>query len=121
MTRPFGRLLNRSSKTSRRALRAGKPSDEPHIVGFALLVGFAAAYGDEDPGAVGRIDDIGPAQCAHLAAPHPRHEQQSRDHGIEATALGGHLVGLDAAGPRRRGRWHVARTAARSESPNGGA
>ena len=38
---------------------------EPHIVGFAVLVGFAAAYGDEDPGAVGRIDDIGPAQCAH--------------------------------------------------------
>ena len=28
-----------------------------------------------------------PAQRAHLAPPHPRHEEESRDHGVEATPL----------------------------------
>ena len=38
---------------------------------------------------------IGPAQRAHLTAPHPRHEQQSRDHRIEPPPLESNLVGLD--------------------------
>ena len=47
------------------------------------------------PVAVGRIGDVGPAQGADLAPPHAGHEEQSRDHGIEAAALEGDLVGLD--------------------------
>ena len=39
----------------------------------------------------------GPAQGAQRAAAHAGHEQQPGDHGIEATARGGDLVGLDAA------------------------
>ena len=53
--------------------------------------------GDEGPVAVGGIGDVGPAQRAYLAAPHPRHEQQSRDHRIDPSALEGDLVRLDTA------------------------
>ena len=49
------------------------------------------------PVAVGRIDDVGPAQRANLAAPHPCHEQQSRGHRIETPPPEGNLIGLDAA------------------------
>ena len=38
---------------------------------------------------VGRIGDVGPAQRTHLAAPpHPRHEQQTGDHRIDAAQPG---------------------------------
>ena len=70
---------------------------EPHVVHLALLVRLAPADGDEEPVAVGRIDAVGPAQGAHFAAPHPRHEQQFRDHRIKTPALGGDMVGLDTA------------------------
>ena len=62
--------------------RATPPFTNPHVVHLALLVRLAAAHGDEDPVAVGGIDDVGPAQRAHLATPQPGHEQQSRDHRI---------------------------------------
>ena len=35
------------------------------------LVRLAAAVGDEDPVAVRRVGDVGPAEGAHLAPPHP--------------------------------------------------
>ena len=63
----------------------------------SLLVGLAAADGDQHPVAVGRVGDVGPAAGAHLAPPHPGHEEEPRDHGVEAAALEGDLVGLDAA------------------------
>ena len=82
---------------ARSAKRAA--ADEPGRLDHrrALLVRLAPADGDEDPVAVGLIDDIGPAQGAHLAAPHPRHEQQSRDHRVETPALEGDLVGFKPA------------------------
>ena len=52
-------------------------------------------------------------------APHPRHEQQPGYHRIETPPLDGDLVGTRRPAPRRRGRWHVASTAAKSETPNG--
>ena len=70
--------------------------DEPHVVHLALLIRFTSADGDEHPVAVGRIGDVGPAQRADLAAPHPGHEQQSGDHRIDPPPLEGNLVGLDA-------------------------
>ena len=68
---------------------------EPHVLRLALLVRFAAADGDED--SVGGVGDVAPAEDAHLAPPHTRYEDEPRDHGVEADALEGHLVGLDAA------------------------
>ena len=70
---------------------------EPHVPRLPLLVRLAAAAGDEDPVAVGRVRDVGPAEGAHLVPPHPGHEEESRDHGVEPAALEGDLVGLDAA------------------------
>ena len=71
---------------------------EPHVPRLTLLVRLAAAAdGDEDPVAVGRVGAVGPAEGAHLAPPHPGHEEEPRDHGVEAAALEGDLVGLDAA------------------------
>ena len=51
----------------------------------------------EPPVAVGRVGDVGPAEGAHLAPPHPGHEEKPRDHGVEAAALEGDILGLDAA------------------------
>ena len=63
---------------------------------------------------------VGPAQRRYLAAPHPGHEQQSRDHGIGIdTATLGSTTPDSMPRPRQRERWHVARTAARSEALNG--
>ena len=70
---------------------------EPHVVHLALLVRLAPADGDEEPVAVGRIDDVDPAQGAHFAAPHSGHEQQPREHRIETPTIEGDLVGLDTA------------------------
>ena len=70
--------------------------DEPYVVHLALLVRLAPADGDEDPVAVARIDDVGPAKGAQLATPHPSHKQQPRDYRIETPALEGDLIGLDA-------------------------
>ena len=44
------------------------------VIAGLLLVGLAAADGDEDPVAVGRVGDVGPAEGAHLAPAHPGHE-----------------------------------------------
>ena len=107
-----------AARSVRRA-RATPSFTEPHVVHFALLVRLAPADGDDDPVAVGRIDDIGPAQRAHLATPHPRHEQQSRDHRIDPPPLAGDLVGLAAATAPAAAGGPVASTAARSETPNG--
>ena len=80
-----------------RRARATPVLHEPHVSRLALLVGLAPADGDEDPVAVGRVGDIGPAEGVHLAPPHPGHEEESRDHGVEPAALEGDLAGLDAA------------------------
>ena len=54
----------------------------------------------------------GPSRAARRGAPpHPRHEEEPGDHGVEAAALEGDLLGLAAALARL---WQVARTAARS-------
>ena len=65
---------------------------EPHVIQLTLRIRLASAHGDQRAIAVGRIGDVGPAQHAHLTPPHPRHEQQSRDHRIEPPALEGDLV-----------------------------
>ena len=68
--------------------RAGDAAlHEPDVSHFALLVRLAPADGDQHPVAVSRVRDVGPAPRAHLAPPHPRHEEESRDHGVEATPL----------------------------------
>ena len=86
-----------AARSVRRA-RATPVLHEPHVPRLTLLVRLAAAAdGDEDPVAVGRVGAVGPADGAHLAPPHPGHEEQPRDHGVEPAALEGDLVGLDAA------------------------
>ena len=47
--------------------------------------------------AVGRVVDVGPAKRAHLAPAHPPHEKEPGDHGVEAAAIEGDLLGLAAA------------------------
>ena len=44
-----------------------------------------------DPVAVGRGDDVGPAEGARLAPPHPGHEEEPRAHRVEPAALEGDL------------------------------
>ena len=85
-----------AARSVRRA-RATAVLHEPHVPPLALLVGLAAADGDEDTVAVGRVGDVGPAEGAHLAPAHPGHEEEPRNHGVEAAVLEGDLVGLDAA------------------------
>ena len=51
----------------------------------------------QGPVASDRLGDIAPEQVAHLAPPHPRHEEQPRDHRVELAALQGDLVGFDGA------------------------
>ena len=80
-----------------RIARATPPFHEPDVRRLALLVRLPAADGDQHPVAVGRVVDVGPAQGAHFAPPHPRHEEEPGDHRVEAAALEGDLVGLDAA------------------------
>ena len=75
---------------------SGKP-DPGHVPRLALLARLAAADGNEGPVAVARVGDVGPAEGAHLASPHPGHEEESRDHGVEPAA--GRL-----SRTRRRGR-----------------
>ena len=70
---------------------------EPDVPRLALLVRLAPADGDEHPVAVGRVVDVGPAQRAYLAPAHPAHEEEPRDHRIEAAALEGDLLGLATA------------------------
>ena len=78
--------------------RAGDAAlHEPDVRRLALLVRLAPADGDQHPVAVGRVGDVGPAEGADLAPPHPGHEEESCDHGVEAAALAGDGVGLDAA------------------------
>ena len=60
--------------------RAGDTAlHEPDVRRLALLVHLAPADGDQHPAAIGRVGDVGPAQRAHLAPPHPRHEEEPRD------------------------------------------
>ena len=78
--------------------RAGDAAlHEPDVRRLALLVRLAPADGDQHPVAVGRVGDVGPVEGADLAPPHPGHEEESCDHGVEAAALAGDGVGLDAA------------------------
>ena len=84
---------------------SGRPLDAgaaalhgPDVSRLALLVRLPAADGDQQHSlAVGRVVDVGPAEGADLAPPHPRHEEEPRDRGGEAAALKGDGVGLDAA------------------------
>ena len=78
---------------------------EPHVPRLALLVGLAAAAGDEDPVAVRprrRRWPSGGRSPRFSAIP-----AMKRSPAITASSR-----------PRRRGRWQVARTAARSGAPN---
>ena len=68
------------------------------------------------PVAVGRIVDVGPAEGAHLAPPHP---PMKRSPGVEAAALEGDLLGRASPGRGAAGWWQVARTVAKSAAPNG--
>ena len=70
---------------------------EPDVRRLALLVRLAPADGCQHPVAVGRVVDVGPVEGADLAPPHPGHEEEPCDHGVEAAALAGDGVGLDAA------------------------
>ena len=58
------------------------------------------ADGDQHPVAVGRVGDVGPVEGAHLAPPHPRHEEEPGDHRVEAAAIEGDLVGDPPATPK---------------------
>ena len=80
---------------------------EPDVRRLALLVRLAPADGDQHPVAVGRVGDVGPVEGADLAPPHPGHEEEPCDHGVEAAALAGDGVGLDARGRGAAGggRW----------------
>ena len=73
------------------------------IVDLARLVRLAAAHGDEDAVSVGHVR---PPLGGDFRTPHPAHEQQPRDHAVEAAARGGHLVGLDAAAALARKMAH---------------
>ena len=57
------------------------------------------------PVASGRLGDVAPEEGAHLAAPHPRHEEQARGHRVEPAALQGRRRRT-----RRRGRATWARS-----------
>ena len=46
-----------------------------------------AANGDQHPVVVGRVGAVGPAEGAHLAPPHPRHEEEPGGHGVEVAAI----------------------------------
>ena len=88
-----------------RMARGDAAFHEPDVRRLALLVRLAPADGDQHPVAGGRVGDVGPPEGAHLAPPHPRHEEEPGDHGVEVAALEGDLLGLDAAaGGRWRGR-----------------
>ena len=45
----------------------------------------------------GGVGYVGPAEALTSLLPHPSYEEEPRDHGIEAPAIAGALVGLDAA------------------------
>ena len=51
--------------------------------------------------------------------PHPGHEEEPRDHAVEAAALEGDGVGLNALAAAPRAGWQVASPAARSAPRNG--
>ena len=55
----------------------------------------------------GRAVAVAVARGAHLAPPHAGHEDETGDHGIEATTLEGDLLGLDtaSAAPTPGGWW----------------
>ena len=75
---------------------------EPHVPRLAVRVRLAAPDRHQHPVAGGRLGDVAPEQGAHLAAPHPRHEEQPRDHRVKPTALQGDVAGLDAAAAATR-------------------
>ena len=55
---------------------------------------LAPSDGDESPPGGGRLGDIGPAQGAEIAAPHPGHESSPAIAAFEPVPLEGDLVGL---------------------------
>ena len=61
-----------------------------NLVGTLPSAARAARRGPRAPGS-----RVGPAEGAYLAPPHPRHEEEPRDHRVDAAAGG--LIGLDAA------------------------
>ena len=79
-------------------LDAGRP-DVPRL---ALLVCLPAADGDEHPVAVGHVGTSAQRSPLTSLPPHPAHEEEPRDHRVEAAALEGDLLGLAAgAAPAR--------------------
>ena len=70
-----------------------------HVPRPALRVRLPSPDGDQHAVAGGRGGDVGPPQGAHLAAPHPRHEEQPHDHRNELATLQG-----KPRRTRRRGR-----------------
>ena len=91
-----------ASARSVRTAPATAPFTNRNVPRLALLVRLPAADGDENAGPVGGGGDVGLSERRDLAPAHPGHEEQLRDDGIEAAALEGDLVGLDAsAAPAR--------------------
>ena len=73
-------------------LAAGGAGRSPTIFGES-----GTTRSTSTPSTVGRVVDVGPAKRAHLTPPHPTHEEEPGDHGVEAAAVEGHLLGLAAA------------------------
>ena len=111
---PTPSRLRRQTDTRRvgdHQLDAGRPGPPPGTAaptfcgesGTNAVLGLRGRCGAKRPEGVG---DVVP-----LAAPHPRHEEEARDHRVELAALQGDLVGLDAAASQPR---QVARIANRT-------
>lgn len=115
---PVRRLGTRGS--GQRAEGAGNAVlDEPHVVHLALLVRRAAAHGGEDPVADGRVRDVGQRGALTWLRRIPGIRQQPRRSQLRTRPRSRATWSDSTPRPRRRGRWQVGSTAAKSETPKG--
>ena len=121
---PPGTAAPPSSARAARAAGSGSRGrrtalHEPDVPRLALRVPLAAADGNQHAVAVGRVVDVGPPEGAHLAPPNPGHEGRSPPMTASRRPRSRATWPDSTLRPRRRGRWQVARTTARSAAPNG--
>ena len=106
---PQSRNRDRRRRSAPRRDRAVAAAlHEPHVLHLASWFVFPRRTVTTTP------SPSAAAQRADLALPHPRHEEQPRDHRVEAAALEGDLLRTHARGRAGAAGWQVARTAARS-------
>ena len=88
--RKVGPLHVRPPPAAWRNIRVNRsPGNRPTAAANMQKTSSATAHRDERAVAVGRVGNVGPAQRRELAAPHAGHEEQPRNHRVEALPIGG--------------------------------